>query len=159
MTRFTAILLALKIAAPHWGPKVETSYLLEQLERRYHVQAELIIADVEHESRWQERAVNASSGALGLMQIMPLRPGDVTARELLTWRLNLVRGVAVFALARSYCRAHGRGSLARDWLNLPTGWDAVRHARCGYRGGKRLPTPEGIEWLLHRAASLRHVGR
>lgn len=167
MTRLHAILLALKLAAPHWHAQSETAAELERLEQRYHVRAELVIADVEHESRWEERVVNQHSGTVGLMQIQPEEnpackghnpevDGCLFVREmLLGWRQNLRVGVAIFAASRDYCRQHGHGDKAKQWLWLPTGWDAVSRSECGYRKGKRLPTPKGIAWLLKRYRELR----
>lgn len=166
MTRLRAIALALKLAAPHWHHQQETALELLQLEARWHVPAELVIADVEHESRWLERVINQHSGTVGLMQIQPENDpacrdhhpevdGCLFVREgLLDWRENLRKGVAIFAFSRAYC-AHRGYAEPRDWLWLPTGWDKVSGSSCGHRNGRRLPTPKGIRWLLARAATLR----
>lgn len=167
MTRFVAILLALKLAAPHWHYPQETALYLTQMEDRYHVRAELVIADAEHESRWREGVVNPISGTMGLLQIQPLnnpacrasgslgsQACDDARDALYDWRMNLRIGFGYFAKARAYCKARGYGTDARWWLQLPTGWDSVRHSTCGHRHGKALPIPRGVSWLLNRMKEL-----
>lgn len=172
MTRLRAIALALKVAAPHWHYQQEAALLLDQLEDRYHISAELLIADAEHESRWRAGVVNPISSTMGLLQIQPMNfpacraTGWIWSQQcqdassaLSDWQYNLRVGAAGFAAARDYCKANGYGTDPKTWLWLPTGWDSVSRSRCGHRNGKRLPTPKGIAWLIRRAASLRHVGR
>lgn len=153
MTRLRAILAALQLAAPHFPERPQAAQLLLQLEHRWDVRAELIIADAEHESRWQPDAINRTSGATGLMQVMPA--SAERQLELLDWRTNLRVGAADFALARQYCQRRFHTGLARQWLWLPTGNDAVQHSHCGFAHGRRLATPAGIVWLLRRTAELR----
>lgn len=167
MTRVAAILLALRMSAPHWSPMRETAEELARLEQRYHVRAELVIADVEHESRWHDKVVNPISGTMGLMQVQPMNfracassgwLGSEQCQDAATalsyWQYNLSVGMSYFAAAREHCKAAGRGSKAKQWLWLPTGWDAVSRSECGYRNGKRLPTPKGIAWLLKRMTEI-----
>lgn len=169
MSRLAAIAFALKLAAPHWHSQHETALLLDQIEARYHVRAELLIADAEHESRWRAKVVNPISGTMGLLQIQPMNFPACRATgwlgsgqcqdassALSDWQYNLRVGAADFSAARDYCKAKGRGSSAKTWLWIPAGWDAVSRSECGYRNGKRLPTPKGIAWLLKR---MREISR
>lgn len=168
--RLVAIAAALRIVAPHWHAVVDTSVELERLERRYHVPAELIIVTVKHESAWREDVVNPLSGTAGLMQIDPFnfqgcgssgsRWTDVcwhARSRLYDWRFNLQTGTRYFAFARGYCAERGRGVAPETWLQLPTGFDAVRGSRCGWKRGHRLPVPKMVVDLLRAAASLRHA--
>lgn len=171
MFRSAAFLaLVLSHVAPHFGPRTEAARLLSELGVRYHVDPLLVIADVEHESRWRPDIINPLSGTVGLMQIDPLNlPACGATSEkwseecwgirtlLYAWDTNLRIGTSYFAFAHSYCVKLGRGGLAAQWLQLPTGWDAVRHSRCGYREGKRLPVPAGVRALLARRAELEKL--
>ena len=72
-------LLLVLLMAPQtgWGQgnRVQAQSWVEQYARHYGVSAELVAALIDVESRWNPRAVS-SSGAMGLMQLMP-----VTARR------------------------------------------------------------------------------
>jgi soluble lytic murein transglycosylase-like protein len=52
------------------GNRVQAQSWVEQYARHYGVSAELVAALIDVESRWNPRAVS-SSGAMGLMQLMP----------------------------------------------------------------------------------------
>jgi soluble lytic murein transglycosylase len=67
-------LLLVLLMAPQtgWGQgnRVQAQSWVEQYARHYGVSAELVAALIDVESRWNPRAVS-SSGAMGLMQLMP----------------------------------------------------------------------------------------
>lgn len=169
MFRSAAFLaLVLSHVAPTFSPRTEASRLLSSLGTRYDIDPLLVVADVEHESRWQESVINPSSGTAGLMQIQPEGRGcrgwdpNVDAcgevrGSLLHWRENLRVGFVDFAAARRYCVAHEYGGLAVQWLQMITGHDAVRHSHCGYRNGKRLAVPKSVRALMARRAELARL--
>lgn len=108
----------------------------------------LVTALIEHESHWNPRAVNARSGTRGLAQIDPrFYSGDPD--ELFRVDVNVRQIVGMLAAARLYCAPYSRHP--SDWLQATTGWDAVRHSRCGYRGGRRLPVPSMVRDILRAA--------
>lgn len=155
MFRSAAFLaLVLSHVAPTFSPRAEASRLLSSLGARYDIDPLLVVADVDHESRWLPSAVNPSSGTVGLMQILPV---TATPAALADWRINLRVGFVDFAAARRYCVAHGYGGLAVQWLQMITGHDAVRHSHCGYRDGKRLVVPKSVRALMARRAELARL--
>ncbi len=73
---------------------------------------------IEHESGWNPSAVNSSSGAWGIPQIMPLtgRPqqGTLTPRQQIQWALNYLDSHAY--------EGYGTGIDAAYQHKLATGW-------------------------------------
>ncbi len=163
MNSLRAIALALRLAAPHY---VGNGFpeLLAKLERQHHVDAILMVADVEHETGWNYRAVNETRWGqmVGLAQIRDrnfvgcAEEGPQCDRlrvQLIEPRWNLIQAFRLFSLAKSYCTKRGYPQ-AVHWLSMPTGWDAVRHSTCGHIDGKPLPIPKGIQWLMNRRKQL-----
>jgi hypothetical protein len=124
-----------------------------------------MIANVEHETRWDYLATNDTRWGqmVGLAQIRDRNYAGCAADgptcdrvrvQLLEPHWNLRQAFRLFRLAKNYCAKRGY-TKAVHWLNLPTGWDAVRRSTCGHRNGKALPIPKGIQWLMKRRAELQ----
>jgi hypothetical protein len=108
----------------------------------------LVVALIDHESRWNAYAVNSRSGTRGLAQIDP-RFYDGDPDDLFGVEVNVRQIVGMLAAARLYCAPYS--SRASDWLQVTTGWDAVRGSRCGFRCGRHLPVPPMVLDILRAA--------
>lgn len=160
--------LVLSHVAPHFGPRAEAAEHLSKLGVRYRIDPLLIIADAESETGWDVSAVNRSSGTVGLTQIQPKNflacredpEGEACSERrtaLLGWRYNLAVIAGDFASARAFCKERIHSDRAIYWLQIIRGYDAVRHARCGHRGGHPLEIPHVVTKLLARRSELEKL--
>lgn len=151
-----AILCALNAQAPTFPHKGEAAPLLRELARRHEFDPFTMVAYVHGESRWQPDAVNPSSGATGLGQILPRDAED--QERLLEWRYNLTRSAAGFSTWREFCRERVGSPLAVHWLQGIGGWDVPQKTTCGHRWTRRgwvaVPVPRYVTNLMAKRRAL-----
>jgi len=163
MNTLRAITLALHLVAPGYARNGYPA-LLARLEREHGIDAILMIADVDGETRWNPSLINETRWGqmVGLAQIRDRNfeacaddgpECEAVRARLLKPRWNLIQAFRLFAWAKNYCTKRGYPS-AVHWLQMPRGFDAVRHTTCGHRNGKALPIPKGITWLMKRRREL-----
>ncbi len=174
------ILHALTIAAPGFAPKREAALHVQRLAERLEFDPLTLVALVEHESRWNPRAFNPDTWAVGLGQVllehfpecvpaepfspMDLEPCSRIRARLEDWRYNLTWTAVAFRGWRAYCLYHVGTGEARYYLQGYQGFDAKRHATCGHvrtrSGWRALPIPKLTRRVLARRSEFeRQVTR
>lgn len=133
----------------------------------------LIVAMVDHESRWQAGAVNPKSGALGLGQILSqFRPACVgnkgsaacvaEKKKLLDGTYNLKTALSIVETWKTVCKTKlGTTAMEDQWLRMYAG-ESPKGSVCGRKPtgtgtGKWevLPIPSVVKAYLVRRRTLR----
>lgn len=174
MTPTAAVLSAILMCRPGLAAPVATSYAKQVVERAAKVGVDplLVVALVDHESRWQEGAVNPKSGARGLGQVLPeYRPdcagGKAASVACAQEKARLLVGDhnirVTFDAIESWvkvCSAKTGSAKEERWLAAYSGLNSPKAGvMCGGKqtGGKwsPLPTPSLVKAVLDRRRALR----
>lgn len=94
--------LLIFLACPLLGQTAETRWWAEHWADVYGLQRELVAAVIEAESGWNPQAVS-SSGAVGLMQLMPSTATAFRVQNRFDIVENIRGGVAYLALLKAQC--------------------------------------------------------
>jgi hypothetical protein len=174
MKTLVAIALAIAHCRPSL-PKAEVAVyakIVDDRSRALGVDQVLIVALVDHESRWFAGAINKKSGALGLGQILPqFRPACAVSSSAAcsaeksrmldgTYNLSAVFD-AIGAWQRECKKKTGKAGIL-EWMSAYAGLNRPKMGDwCGWRvstgGGppKQLPTHSLVKEILDRQKALR----
>lgn len=169
----TAITLAISFCRPTIPPADLAAYarIVDERSRAIDVDPILVVAIVDHESRWIPTSVNKKSGALGLGQILPqYRPAcakDGSSAVCKAEKKTLLDGAgnlrAMFEVIEAWqkdCKARVHTSGEHEWLTSYSGLNNPKAGEwCGWRrtasGLQRLPIHSVVRAFLARRRALR----
>jgi len=102
--KLAAMALAIVITAPWMAPKTSFYYAKEikYASHAFSIPPLLLIAIIEHESRWNPNAVNTKSGACGLGQVLPYN-----GKCILGARSNIRASASILHKNYVYCSTRG----------------------------------------------------
>jgi hypothetical protein len=102
--KLIAIIKAIIITAPWLHNATSTYYakLVNESADLFHVPPLLLVAIIEHESRWNPNAVNTKSGACGLGQVLPYN-----GKCILGVRSNIRASAGILHKNYVYCSTRG----------------------------------------------------
>jgi len=122
--------------------------MIERAARYWGVDADVITAVIEHESRFQPNATNPTSGAIGLMQLMPATAKGLGIQNPYDPAQNIWGGAHV--LSTQLQRFHG--DLRKALAAYSAGASAVEK----YNGvPPYAETTQFVSWMMNRVQQLK----
>jgi soluble lytic murein transglycosylase-like protein len=122
--------------------------MIERAARYWGVDADVITAVIEHESRFQPNATNPTSGAIGLMQLMPATAKGLGIQNPYDPAQNIWGGAHV--LSTQLQRFHG--DLRKALAAYSAGASAVEK----YNGvPPYAETTQFVSWMMNRVQELK----
>lgn len=122
--------------------------MIERASRYWGVDADVITAVIEHESRFQPNATNPTSGAIGLMQLMPATAKGLGIQNPYDPAQNIWGGAHV--LSTQLQRFHG--DLRKALAAYSAGASAVER----YNGvPPYAETTQFVSWMMNRVQELK----
>ena len=140
-----ALLLLASLGCSMSGQTVEARRWADHWATVYGIQRELVYAVIEAESSWNSEATS-STGAAGLMQLMPDTAVAFRVKNRFDVAENIHAGVAYLALLRYQCGGDWRLAIA----SYAAGYGRVQHRGLNYDSAEVVSYVSRVAYLYRR---------